>query len=278
MIVFGIFDYKSLHSRTIGRVALGIAATLFLAGAVHAEAIVVAGTGASQKLFREVAAAFEKHHAECQASVPDSVGSRGGIRQLLAGQADLARVSRPLKDKERAKGLVYTEVAETQVVFAVHPSVEGVQSLTAEQVNDIYAGRIRNWKEVGGPDHAIYPLIRDGGTTLRTLVKYVPNFEKIPAAAKPTFSSLETKALLLEHPYTLGALPMTIIVGLPLKTIAIDGVSTGQALVASPAIPLHLGIAYKEPLAGCSARFVQFFKSDAARKIINENHSIPVEK
>jgi phosphate transport system substrate-binding protein len=225
-----------------------------------------------------VAAAFEKTHTDCQASVPDSVGSRGGIRQLLVGQADLARVSRPLKDKELAKGLVYTEVAETQVVFAVHPSVKDVQSLTTEQVNDIYAGRIRNWREVGGPDHAIYPLIRDGGTTLRTLIKHVPDFEKIPAAAKPTFSSLETKELLLEHPYTLGALPMTIIAGLPLKTIAIDGVSTGRSLVASPAIPLHLGIAYKEPLSGCAARFVQFFDTNAAHTIINENHSIPVDK
>ena len=278
MIEFSVLDYKSLHSVVIRRVAMALLPTLFLAGAAHADAIVVAGTGASQKLFREVAAAFEKSHAECQASVPDSVGSRGGIRQLLAGQADLARVSRPLKDKELAQGLVYTEVAETQVVFAVHPSVKDVQSLTTAQVNDIYAGRIRNWKEVGGPDHAIYPLIRDGGTTLRTLIKHVPDFEKIPAAAKPTFSSLETKDLLLEHPYTLGALPMTIIVGLPLKTIAIEGVSTGQALVASPAIPLHLGIAYKEPLAGCAARFVQFFDTDAAHKIINENHSIPVDK
>lgn len=278
MIDFSIFDYKSLHLTALRRVILGLLTALLLAGAARAESIVVAGTGASQKLFREVAEAFEKAHADCQASVPNSVGSRGGIRQVLAGQADLARVSRPLKDKEQAEGLVYTEVAETQVVFAIHPSVEGVGSLTTEQVNDIYAGRIRNWKEVGGPDHAIYPLIRDGGTTLRMLIRHVPDFEKIPVAAKPTFSSLETMELLLKHPYTLGALPMTIIVGLPLKTIAIDGVSTGEALVASPAIPLHLGIAYKEPLAGCAARFVGFFQTDTAHKIINENHSIPVNK
>jgi ABC-type phosphate transport system substrate-binding protein len=140
MIKFSVFDYKSLHFVVIRRVTLGLLAALFLAGSVQADGIVVAGTGASQKLFREVAAAFEKTHTDCQASVPDSVGSRGGIRQLLAGQADLARVSRPLKDKELAKGLVYTEVAETQVVFAVHPSVKDVQSLTTEQVNDIYAG------------------------------------------------------------------------------------------------------------------------------------------
>lgn len=280
MIRSRITAYKSLHFSAVAF----LATVLVMAGngtdarAAESESIVVAGTGASQTLFREVAAAFEQAHGECKASVPDSVGSRGGIRQVVAGQADLARVSRPLKDKELAQGLVYRKVAITQVVFAVHPSVKGVDSLTVQQVNDIYAGRIGNWKEVGGPDHVIYPLIRDGGTTLRTLLKHVPGFEKIPAAAKPTFSSLETKDLLLEHPYTLGALPMTIIVGLPLKTLAIEGISTGKPLVESPSMPLHLGIAHKEPLAGCAAHFVAFFKSNTAHEIIRANDSIPVDK
>jgi phosphate transport system substrate-binding protein len=149
--------------------------------------------------------------------------------------------------------------------------------LTVDQVNDIYAGRISNWKQLGGPDNAIFPLIRDGGTTLRTLLKYVPDFEKMPVAAKPTFSSLETKDLLLEHPFTIGALPMTIIVGSPLKTVAVEGVSSGQALVSDPAIPLQLGIAYKKPLTGCAAHFIEFFHSTEAHKIINRNHSIPLD-
>jgi len=257
--------------------ALSVILAFPLAAAAQPESIVVAGTGASQTLFREIAESFEKTNTNCQAAIPNSVGSRGGIRQLLAGKADLARVSRPLKEKELAEGLVYTTVAETQVVFAVHPSVDGVQSLTVDQVNDIYAGRISNWKQIGGPDNAIFPLIRDGGTTLRTLLKYVPNFEKIPAAAKPTFSSLETKELLLEHPFTIGALPMTIIVGSPLKTVAVKDVSSGQPLVSDPAIPLKLGIAYKEPLTACSARFIQFFRSPAAHAIIKRNHSIPLD-
>jgi len=277
MITFSIHRYKTLQTHCLSTGALALILALPLAVAAQPESIVIAGTGASQTLFRAVAESFEKSNPECQAAIPNSVGSRGGIRQLLAGKADLARVSRALEVKERAEGLVYTAVAETQVVFAVHPSVEGVRSLTIDQVNDIYAGRISNWKKVGGPDNTIFPLIRDGGTTLRTLLKYVPNFEKIPAAAKPTFSSLETKDLLLEHPYTIGALPMTIIAGAPLKTIAIEGVSSGQALVSDPAIPLKLGIAYKEPVTGCAARFIQFFHSTAAHKIIKRNSSIPLD-
>ena len=277
MIMFRIFSYKSLQTRCLSAGALGLILALPLAAVAQVESITIAGTGASQTLFREVAESFEKTNPDCRAAVPNSVGSRGGIRQLLAGKADLARVSRPLKEKELAEGLLYTAVAETQVVFAVHPSVDGIRSLTIDQVNDIYAGRISNWKQIGGPDNAIFPLIRDGGTTLRTLLKYVPRFEKIPAAAKPTFSSLETKELLLEHPFTIGALPMTIIVGSPLKTVAIEGVSSGQALVSDPAIPLQLGIAYKKSVTGCAARFIQYFQGAAAHKIINRNHSIPLD-
>ena len=71
---------------------------------------------------------------------------------------------------------------------------------------------------------------------------------------------------------------MTIIVDSALKTIAIEGISTGRALVSEPAIPLDLGIVYKEPLGGCASRFVQYFRTDTAHKIINENDSNPVDK
>ena len=71
---------------------------------------------------------------------------------------------------------------------------------------------------------------------------------------------------------------MTIIVDLPLKTIAIEGVSTGRALVSNPAIPLQLGIVYKEPLSACASRFIEYFRTDAAHEIIIKNDSIPVDK
>ncbi len=63
-----------------------------------------------------------------------------------------------------------------------------------------------------------------------------------------------------------------------LKIIAIEGVSGGRALVSNPAIPLQLGFVYKEPLPACASRFIQYFRTDAAHKIINNNDSIPVDK
>ncbi len=274
----GKLDYKNLRFDTARALTAVLILGLLAVTAARADTLDIAGTGASQTLLRQVAERFQSDHPECRTTVPDSVGSRGGIRQLLAGQTDLARVSRPPKKKEKDQGLVYKSFAATQVVFVIHPSVTGVESLSLPQLLDIYAGRIRNWREVGGPDHEIYPLTRDGGTTLRTVLKHVPGFEKMPARAKATYSSLETKKLLIEHPFTIGFLPMTITVDTPLKTIAIDGISTGRSLVEKPAIPLELGIVHKEPLSKCGARFFEFLHTDDARRIIKDNHAIPVAK
>ena len=38
-------------------------------------------------------------------SVPNSIGSGGGIREVTNNRIDIARVARPLKDKEKRPGL-----------------------------------------------------------------------------------------------------------------------------------------------------------------------------
>ena len=241
--------------------------------------MIIAGTGASQDMVRELAVIFVRSNADCPTQVPDSVGSRGGIRTLLADKASLARVSRPLKEKNRAKGLRYHAFAESQVVFATHPGVTGIGKLTRAQVLDIYNGQIANWKQLGGPDHAIFPLVRDGGTTLRAVMKYLDDFPQNPAAAKLTYSSLETKRLMMAHPYTIGFVPATLLTGTPLLTIEIGAASpsNGTGDGSHFKIPLPLGLVYMDPLEGCAARFMEFLKSGEARQAIRRNNAVPLE-
>ncbi|MEO0852684.1 MAG: substrate-binding domain-containing protein, partial [Cyanobacteria bacterium J06648_11] len=52
------------------------------------------------------------------------------------------------------------------IAVVVHPGLH-VEGLTVEQLRDIYSGRLRNWKQVGGPDLKIVPFSRPtsvGGT------------------------------------------------------------------------------------------------------------------
>jgi phosphate transport system substrate-binding protein len=104
--------------------------------------------------------------------VTGTPGSSAGIRMLLSNQLAFAQSSRSLNAEEyqeaQQRGFTLREVpvAIEGIAFAVHPRLT-VAGLTLEQVKGIYAGRITNWREVGGSDLPITPYSRrleDGGT------------------------------------------------------------------------------------------------------------------
>ncbi|UCE28387.1 MAG: PstS family phosphate ABC transporter substrate-binding protein [Candidatus Coatesbacteria bacterium] len=87
-------------------------------------------------------------------------GSGVGIAALIDGTTDVANSSRPIKDKEieecEANGVEVVEfkVALDGISVIVNPE-NSVESLTLDQIKDIYTGKIKNWNELGGPDATI---------------------------------------------------------------------------------------------------------------------------
>lgn len=88
-------------------------------------------------------------------------GSSGGISMLGEGLVHLGMVSKHVCDDDRRKfpNCDYNEihVGEDAVALVVSKDIweGGVKSLSKEQVAGIYEGRIKNWKEVGGPNKRI---------------------------------------------------------------------------------------------------------------------------
>jgi len=93
-------------------------------------------------------------------------GSGTGIASLINGTADIANASRAMKSEERqqaeANGVqpFEIEVARDAIAVIVHPS-NPVDSLTLQQISDIYSGQITNWRDVGGEDRPIVLLSRE---------------------------------------------------------------------------------------------------------------------
>lgn len=93
-------------------------------------------------------------------------GSGVGISALLDGTTDIAMASRPIKFTEKMKlsksGKAYREliVAYDALAVIVNPS-NPVSKLTRKQLEDIFRGKITNWKEVGGPDLKIIVYSRE---------------------------------------------------------------------------------------------------------------------
>jgi phosphate transport system substrate-binding protein len=97
--------------------------------------------------------------------VNQTPGSTLGIDMLLDGQLDFALSSRPLTDqeyataKERGFTLTMYPVAINGIAVAVHPSLP-LSQISLQQLQQIYLGKITNWKQLGSQDLEIVPLSR----------------------------------------------------------------------------------------------------------------------
>lgn len=88
-------------------------------------------------------------------------GSAGGISMLGDGLVQIGMSSKHITQDERARypevQFKETHIGEDAVAMIVSRDVwqGGVKSLSKAQLKDIYEGKIKNWKDVGGPDRRI---------------------------------------------------------------------------------------------------------------------------
>jgi phosphate transport system substrate-binding protein len=93
-------------------------------------------------------------------------GSGDGIAALIDGRCEIAAMSRFVKDEEYKKAVnagrkpIPFTICMDGVCFIVHPS-NRIRNLTKAQVADIYTGKIKSWKELGGADVPIVAISRD---------------------------------------------------------------------------------------------------------------------
>jgi phosphate transport system substrate-binding protein len=97
-------------------------------------------------------------------------GSGTGIAALINGTTDIAESSRPMKDKEKAdtktrrgKDVLELPVAVDGLAVYVHES-NPISELSLQQIRAIYAGAVKNWKEVGGNDARILLYSRENNS------------------------------------------------------------------------------------------------------------------
>lgn len=136
-------------------------ATLLLAASLgFAETLKVNG---STTVNLPVAEAAEILRAEqkMDIQVDTQGGSSGGISMLADGLVQVGMSSRHISDDDRAKypAVKFNEIhiGEDAVALIVSKDVwdGGVRALTKAQVQGIYEGRIKSWKDLGGPAQRI---------------------------------------------------------------------------------------------------------------------------
>ena len=90
--------------------------------------------------------------------IVDVAGSGRGLEALAAGQLDVAGVGRPLDAAERIAGLVGTVVAHDALAIYVHRT-NPVKDLSRAQLQEVFSGKVTSWKQLGGRNAPIVPLV-----------------------------------------------------------------------------------------------------------------------
>lgn len=109
----------------------------------------------------------EKYEQQSKINIEiNQVGSSAGITNSIKGVSEIGMSSRDLTEEEIASGLKETIIAYDGIVVVTHPSNK-VGDLTIEEVKDIFTGKVKNWKQLGGDDMEIVVVSREDGSGSR---------------------------------------------------------------------------------------------------------------
>jgi phosphate transport system substrate-binding protein len=116
------------------------------------------------KLGQDFARDFSARHPEVEVKW-EALGSGTAFVGLLDGSAQLGAASRGVKENELAEarklGVELREfvIGYDGIAVIVHPG-NPVAELSIAQLSDLFIGKVRNWREVGGPDLAVHLISR----------------------------------------------------------------------------------------------------------------------
>jgi phosphate transport system substrate-binding protein len=130
--------------------------------------LTISGSATLQPLSERWVEEFNKANPGTNISVKGG-GSGQGISNLINKSTDIANSSRKMKDEEmkqaEEKGLKVQEipVAMDGITIIVNPK-NPIKSLTLQQLSDIYTGKTKDWKELGGTPGKIVAIGRDSSS------------------------------------------------------------------------------------------------------------------
>lgn len=252
-----------------------------IGGPAFAETVTVVGSSENTEVVAALALAFCKANPGMRVEVPEPTGSSGGIKAVAMGKAALARVARPLKDREVADGLRLVVFASAPVVFATHPAT-GVVDLGLTGAGDIYARRITDWSVLGGSPGKIYPLGPEAGDSMHRLMeKLIPGFSD-PATlpVESLGSSQELAKTAARHPGAIVYVPLPAARAERLSVLSLGGVVPSAETLANGSYPasLPLGLVFTGDVQGVGRSFLDFIFSPEGARVIREQGCLPLQR
>lgn len=125
---------------------ISVADAAAYSGKMESGKIVIAGSSSVAPVMEKLKEAYIEKNPGVTIEIQQSDSSTG-ISDTADGTCDIGMASRELKDSEKENGLNATVIAMDGIAVIVNSDCP-VNSLTSEQVKDIFMGNVVNWGEV----------------------------------------------------------------------------------------------------------------------------------
>lgn len=237
--------------------------------------LTLGGSTSMQPLMEKV---VEKYNNENKTEITvQGGGSSVGIEGAKKGTYSIAMSSRELKSDE-SKELKHEVICLDGIVVVVNKDNK-VKNLSLKQCKDIFTGKIKNWKELGGSNKPIAVVSREEGSGTRDGFEHVVGMEskdlvksaEIFNATGQVLSNVESNKNAIGY-ISLGSLKNTV------NALTIDNVKASVDTVKNKEYKLQrpFVLAYKKKTDEIK-KFIDYIYSKKGTELIKDNGFIPVK-
>jgi phosphate transport system substrate-binding protein len=235
--------------------------------------ITAAGSTALLPLVKDAAGAYQAANPSVKISVSGG-GSGTGINQVAAKAIDIG--DSDIVPPPTVTGLVDNKVAVIGFAVIVNPDLK-VKNLTRKQIQDIFAGNVTNWNQVGGPDQKIVVINRTRGSGTRVVFeKTVIAPEKVTEGGLSEDATGTVISVVKQTPGAISYAAFSGTHGQPVVEVAIDGVAATEANVITGKYPFwsYEHMLTNGPATGEVKKFIDFVSSNT--ELLNKNSFIKI--
>lgn len=242
----------------------------------YAEKIVAEGSTTVLPIAQKAAEVFMNNNSEANIVVRGG-GSGVGIASLLDKTCDIANSSRSIKDTELDKAVTNgvspkaNVIAMDGICIIVHPS-NNITALTKSQIKDIYTGKIKNWKQLGGTDGKIVAVSRDTSSgTYEAFGTLVLEGIKVNPGTLMQASNQAIASTVAQTPNAIGYVGLGYLTP-SVKAVDVNGVKASKETVLTGKYPVSrpLFMYTNGTPQGLTKNFIDFILSPEGQKLVEE--------
>ena len=241
----------------------------------------IGGSGSNLTVTRQLLSAFALPNGQT-ITVPDSLGSGGGIAGFQQGAIDLALTSRPLTPAEKQAGLQEIPYAKSGLAVAVGPNVPD-KNLSFKELIQIYNGEKTTWSD--GSDIIVF-LMYEKDSTNEVLSAVIPGFQAILADAfrqhrwQIFYTQQAQEEALSKMSGAVGFTNLSAEQNYPLPFLTVNGVEPTVQSIKSGSYPLYKTLYYVHSgaLPPLMRNFIDFTFSKRGKELIEAAGCIPLER